>query len=71
MADRHWDDALDLFLTHAGAEKGLAVETGDGVLVIRRLQPAGKRVMDAGDFIRGHKVAVGSVMGWTEAAVRP
>jgi len=53
----------------AADDEGLAVETGDGLLVIRRLQPAGKRVMDVGDFIRGHNVQVGSIMGWTEAAV--
>jgi methionyl-tRNA formyltransferase len=71
----HEADAVEAPATHptriaAADDTGLAVETSDGVLVIHTLQPAGKRVMDAGDFIRGHKVEVGSVMGWTEAAVR-
>ena len=71
----HEAHAVEAPATHptriaAADDTGLAVETSDGVLVIRRLQPAGKRVMGAGDFIRGHKVDVGSVMGWTEAAVQ-
>jgi len=71
----HEADAVAASVSHptriaAADESGLAVETADGMLVIRRLQPAGKRIMDAGDFIRGHNVEVGSTMGWTEAAVQ-
>lgn len=42
---------------------GLHVATGAGGLVIQSLQPAGKRVMDAGSFLRGHPVAVGDRLG--------
>jgi methionyl-tRNA formyltransferase len=32
----------------------MGVNTGEGVLLISRLQPAGKREMDAEEFLRGH-----------------
>lgn len=35
---------------------GLLIATGDGVIEIARLQPAGKREMTAEDFLRGHSV---------------
>ena len=38
---------------------GFLVSTGDGVIEIKRLQPAGKREMDAIEFLRGHKPAPG------------
>jgi methionyl-tRNA formyltransferase len=41
----------------------LIVACGQGVLRIEELQPAGKRVMAAGDFLRGHKIQVGSRLG--------
>ncbi len=44
-------------------DTGLQVATGDGVLLIRTLQPAGKRVMDAAAFLRGHSVNVGDLLG--------
>jgi methionyl-tRNA formyltransferase len=34
-------------------EDGLRVVTGDGVVEIRRLQPAGRREMSGADFVRG------------------
>jgi methionyl-tRNA formyltransferase len=37
----------------------LIIATGDGALVIERLQPAGKKPMPIADFLRGHRVAVG------------
>lgn len=37
----------------------LWVATGDGVLSIEAVQPAGKRVMPIAEFLRGHKVDVG------------
>jgi methionyl-tRNA formyltransferase len=37
----------------------LAVATGDGLLAIRQLQPSGKRVMAAKDFLRGYHVRPG------------
>jgi methionyl-tRNA formyltransferase len=37
----------------------LVIATGEGSLVIERLQPAGKRAMPVADFLRGHVVAIG------------
>lgn len=34
----------------------IAVKTGRGTLLIGRVQPAGKREMDAGEFLRGHPI---------------
>ncbi|MCL4169121.1 UNVERIFIED_CONTAM: hypothetical protein GTU68_006751, partial [Idotea baltica] len=36
------------------AKKGLFVTTGDGTIEIKRLKPAGKKEMDAMEFVRGH-----------------
>jgi methionyl-tRNA formyltransferase len=41
----------------------LVVAAGQGALEIRRLQPAGKRVMDASEFLRGYPVRVGDRLG--------
>jgi methionyl-tRNA formyltransferase len=41
----------------------LIVATGDGRLQIKELQPAGKRVMTAGDFLRGQPVRQGQKFG--------
>jgi methionyl-tRNA formyltransferase len=40
----------------------LWVATGNGTLQIDRLQPAGKRVMEAGEFLRGYAMKVGTVL---------
>jgi methionyl-tRNA formyltransferase len=37
----------------------LLVQTGEGLLSIRRIQPAGKRVMEIEEFLRGHRPAIG------------
>jgi methionyl-tRNA formyltransferase len=37
----------------------LCVATGEGVLAIRRVKPAGKRVLDIAEFLRGYPVQVG------------
>ena len=39
--------------------EGLCVKTGDGVIRIKRLQPAGKREMESIEFMRGHSLPVG------------
>ncbi|MGB7348061.1 MAG: methionyl-tRNA formyltransferase, partial [Pirellulaceae bacterium] len=39
--------------------KGLLVATGNGVVEISRLQPAGKKEMDAAEFVRGHHLKPG------------
>jgi methionyl-tRNA formyltransferase len=44
-------------------DTGLQVATGEGVLLIQTLQPAGKRTMDAAAFLRGHPVNVGDLLG--------
>jgi len=41
----------------------LLVATGDGVLSIDELQPAGKRSMPVADFLRGNRVSVGDRFG--------
>ena len=41
----------------------LLVSTGDGVLEILTLQPAGKRTMTAADFLRGNRVSKGDKFG--------
>lgn len=38
----------------------LAVETGNGILLISRVQPAGKREMDVAEFMRGHPILTGT-----------
>jgi methionyl-tRNA formyltransferase len=39
------------------------VATGGGLLVIERLQPAGKRMMTAGEFLLGYRMAAGERLG--------
>lgn len=41
----------------------LCVATGDGSLELLAIQPAGKRVMPVGEFLRGQAVAVGQRLG--------
>jgi methionyl-tRNA formyltransferase len=42
---------------------GLVIRCGTGSLAIHRLQPAGKRSMSAGEFLRGHVVQPGQEFG--------
>ena len=42
-------------------KEGIVVKTGKGGLVLRSVQAQGKKVMDAGAFLRGNLVAVGEV----------
>ena len=44
-------------------DERLLVQTGTGVVEIVEIQPEGKRVMPAGDFLRGHAVPVGDRFG--------
>ena len=56
--------------TTQGAEPGVIIEAGprlviaagDGALEIVAIQPAGKRMMSAGEFLRGYPLAVGHVL---------
>lgn len=41
----------------------LLVQTGNGLLSLDRVQPAGKKAMEIGEFLRGHKVQVGESFG--------
>jgi methionyl-tRNA formyltransferase len=47
---------------------GLAVATGDGMLLLETVQLAGKRAMSAVEFARGHRDFVGAVLGTSNAA---
>ncbi|MFD0680469.1 MULTISPECIES: methionyl-tRNA formyltransferase [unclassified Paenibacillus] len=47
----------------AVSEAGVQVETGEGLLTITELQPAGKKAMDAGQFARGGQLTPGTVLG--------
>lgn len=46
----------------------ISVQTGDGLLHLLRLQPAGKREMTAAEFLCGYKLPVGSAFGSSERA---
>lgn len=47
----------------ADSEEGLLVAAGDGAVRVREVQPAGKRRMTAGDWVRGRGVSVGQRFG--------
>ena len=44
------------------SKAALHVATGDGVLAIEQLQPAGKKPMHVGDFLNGHKLVIGQML---------
>lgn len=44
-------------------KEGIEVATGDGRLIIRELQIEGKRIMTAAEFILGHRISAGEVLG--------
>jgi methionyl-tRNA formyltransferase len=47
----------------AGVSKAaLHVSTGDGVMAIEQLQPAGKKPMYVADFLNGHKLVAGQML---------
>ncbi len=46
----------------------LLVATGDGLLAIRQIQPAGKRLMACRDFLRGYPLRPGDRLAATAAA---
>lgn len=41
---------------------GIKVQTGDGAVLLTRVQPAGKKAMDAAEFIRGGVMKKGTVL---------
>ncbi len=42
---------------------GIRVQTGDGILTVTRLQAEGGKILAAGDFLNGHKLAAGDRLG--------
>jgi methionyl-tRNA formyltransferase len=42
---------------------GITVMTGNGLILIKRLQMPGKREMDVADFIKGNKIEIGTILG--------
>ncbi|MDD4859831.1 MAG: methionyl-tRNA formyltransferase, partial [Dehalococcoidales bacterium] len=49
-------------VVNLGQGNGLGIGTGDGVLNISELQLEGKRAVSAGDFLRGQRNFIGSVL---------
>ncbi len=47
----------------ASPRAGLVVAAGDGAVEILSLQPEGRRAMDAQEFLRGYRLAVGQCLG--------
>lgn len=43
-------------------EQGIEVKTGDASLWLTRIQPSGKKQMEAGEFVRGNTMAPGTVL---------
>lgn len=44
-------------------KRGLTVQTGSGQLLLTEVQPAGRGVMKASDFLRGHRLTAGFWLG--------
>jgi methionyl-tRNA formyltransferase len=44
------------------SSKGIEVQTGSGVVRLTRVQPAGKKAMDASEFVRGGQMKPGEVL---------
>lgn len=42
---------------------GIRVQTGNGMLTLTRLQAEGGKILSAGDFLNGHKLAAGDRLG--------
>lgn len=42
---------------------GIAVQTGDGVLILTTIQPAGKKAMEVEQFLRGSAIERGTALG--------
>jgi methionyl-tRNA formyltransferase len=47
----------------AGVLEGVTVGTGDGALVLERVQPEGRAVMDADEWARGARPGAGELLG--------
>ena len=49
------------------SKAALHVSTGDGVMAIEQLQPAGKKPMHVADFLNGHKLVAGQMLAESSA----
>lgn len=47
----------------AANEEGIIVQTGDGLLVLEEIQPAGKRKMPVSDWLKGARLQAGTTFG--------
>ena len=45
------------------SDEGISVETGKGNICIREIQIEGKRRMKTGEYLRGHELSIGTVLG--------
>lgn len=61
------DDILPGTIVRAAGDE-LVVKTGQGCLAVRRIQPAGKREMEVGEFLRGYHPRPGDRFGAAESA---
>ncbi len=50
-------------LSKENSKQTLTITTGKGLLAIEKLQLEGKKVMNAGEFLRGHSQIIGEVLG--------
>ena len=48
---------------------GVVVQTGDGLLLLHQVQPAGKKAQSGWDFANGLRVAVGEAFGRQERCI--
>ncbi len=48
-------------------DEGIEVMTGEGTIWLKEIQPAGKKAMDAGQFVRGSRIPIGTVLGEIQA----
>ena len=46
----------------AVSKNGIGIASGKGTLLIKELQPEGRRIMSAAEFIAGHKIKVGDIL---------
>lgn len=44
------------------SEQGIEVKTGDGSVLLTRIQPAGKKAMEAAEFVRGGQMKPGEIL---------
>ena len=49
----------EVFLTDT---KELAVQTGNGIMILKQVQPEGKKPMSAKDFLNGHPEIIGTIL---------